>query len=266
MTERGASSTARGSATLRDVSLRYFSEVGETLAIADVNLHVDAGEFVSVVGPSGSGKSTLLSIIAGILPASSGSILVGGEPVLGPSPRVGYMLQQDYLLEWRTILENALLGAEIQHRDRKRARARAVALLEKYGLGDFLYAYPRELSGGMRQRVALARTLVTEPDLVLLDEPFAALDFQTRLRLADDVTAILREERKTVIMVTHDLGEAITMTDRVIVLSRRPARVKAVHEIRFANSPARHPEPFKSRTLPEFNRYFATLWHELDKQ
>lgn len=264
MVERGVSSEARGSATLRDVSLRYFSQQGETLAIASVSFHVDAGEFVSVVGPSGSGKSTLLSIIAGILPASSGSVHVGGEPVLGPSPRVGYMLQQDYLLEWRTILENALLGAEIQRRDRKHARERAVALLTKYGLSDFLGAYPRELSGGMRQRVALVRTLVTEPDLVLLDEPFAALDFQTRLRLADDVVAILHEEHKTVIMVTHDLGEAITMTDRVIVLSSRPARVKAMHDIRFAGHPERHPEPFKSRSLPEFNTYFATLWHELD--
>lgn len=256
--------SVRGSAALRDVSLRYFSPQGETVAIAGVDLAIAAGEFVALIGPSGCGKSTLLSIIAGILAPSAGSVEVDGVAMHGPSPRVGYMLQQDYLLEWRTILENTVLGAEIQHRDLSLARERAAALLREYGLGDFLHAYPRELSGGMRQRAALVRTLVTEPELVLLDEPFSALDFQTRLTLADDVVTILRQECKTVIMVTHDLGEAISMSDRVIVLTQRPARVKAEHIIRFAGHGEHAPAPFARRSLPEFNDYFATLWHELD--
>lgn len=261
----GARRAGSGEAIVLDeVSLRYFTPQGETLALDRVSLRVEPGEFVSIVGPSGCGKSTLLSIIAGILPASSGVVTMGAQPIRQPSPRIGYMLQQDYLFEWRNILDNALLGAEIQGLDRGPARVRAIELLGKYGLGDFLDHYPRELSGGMRQRVALARTLVTQPDVVLLDEPFSALDSQTRLALADEVVAILREEGKSVILVTHDLGEAITMTDRVVVLSRRPGRVKAEHTFTFPSHPEPHPAPFVVRTLPEYNGYFATLWRELE--
>ncbi len=249
---------------LNEVSLRYFTPQGETLALDRVSLGVEPGEFVSIVGPSGCGKSTLLSIIAGILPASSGTVTLGGQPIRRPSPRIGYMLQQDYLFEWRNILDNALLGAQIQKLDRARAHDRAVFLLEKYGLGAFLTHYPRELSGGMRQRVALARTLVTEPDVVLLDEPFSALDSQTRLALADEVVGILREEKKSVILVTHDLGEAITMTNRAIVLSKRPGHIKAEHTFTFAGYAGNHPAPFTVRTLPEYNDYFTSLWQELD--
>jgi len=249
---------------VNDVSLRYFTKQGEILALEDISLKVAPGEFVSLIGQSGCGKSSLLSIMAGIISPSSGSVLVDGTAVKGPSRRVGYMLQQDYLYEWRTIMDNALLGAEIQKTDMTKARDRAVHLLEKCGMGAFLHNYPRELSGGMRQRVALARTLVTDPDVVLLDEPFSALDSQTRLFIADEVVGILREAGKSVVLVTHDIGEAITMTDRVIVLSRRPGRIKSEHLISFATPSGRRPTPFEARTLPEFNQYFSTLWGELD--
>ena len=250
--------------TLREVSLRYFTTESETQALDSISLEIEPGEFVSIIGQSGCGKSTLLSIISGILPASSGTVEVDGCAVRGPSPRVGYMLQQDYLFEWRTILDNALLGAQIQRRDLQRARSRAVDLLEKCGMGRFLDHYPRELSGGMRQRVALVRTLVTEPDVVLLDEPFSALDSQTRVAIADEVVDVLRRENKSVILVTHDIGEAITMTDRVIVLSRRPGRIKSEHRLTFSGYRERRPSPFEARALPEFNTYFNALWAELD--
>jgi NitT/TauT family transport system ATP-binding protein len=184
--------------------------------------------------------------------------------VRGPNPRIGYMLQQDYLFEWRTILENTMLGAEIQGADMTKARARATQLLTRYGLGQFLHHRPRQLSGGMRQRVALARTLCTEPEIVLLDEPFSALDSQTRIALADEVADILRRERKTAILVTHDIGEAVSMSDRVIVLSRRPGRVKSEHRIEFASSNGSRPAPFAARNAPEFNQYFNRLWQELE--
>jgi NitT/TauT family transport system ATP-binding protein len=249
---------------LRAVSLRYFSREGETEALTDISLAVAPGEFVALIGQSGCGKSTLLSLISGILKPTQGHVLVDGKPVAGPSRKVGYMLQQDYLLEWRTILENAVLGAEIQGVDMTEARARATQLLTRYGLGQFLHHLPRELSGGMRQRVALARTLCTEPDVVLLDEPFSALDSQTRLALADEVTGILRREAKTTILVTHDIGEAISMAERVIVLSRRPGRVKSDRPIRFTTANGARPMPFAARNAPEFNGYFNTLWQELE--
>lgn len=246
------------------VSLRYFTPQAEILALSDISLTVEPGEFVGLIGQSGCGKSTLLSIIAGILPPSEGNVYIGEQQVTRPSPRIGYMLQQDYLYEWRTIMDNALLGAQIQGRNMKIARDRAVHFLEKCGLGRFLDQYPKALSGGMRQRVALARTLTTDPDVVLLDEPFSALDSQTRLAIADEVVDVLRAEGKTVVLVTHDIGEAISMTDRVIVLSRRPGRIKSEHAIHFPSVSSGRPTPFEVRTLPEFNMYFNTLWDELD--
>lgn len=255
---------ARTCIEIDNVSLRYFTKQGETQALAGISLDIAAGEFVSIIGQSGCGKSTLLSIIAGILSPSDGCVRIDSKPVTKPSPRIGYMLQQDYLYEWRTILDNALLGAQIQKRDMKEARERAMHLLEKCGMGDFINHYPRALSGGMRQRVALARTLVTNPDVVLLDEPFSALDSQTRLAIADEVVDVLRSEGKSVVLVTHDIGEAIAMTDRVIVLSRRPGRIKSQHLMRFPSFGGGHPTPFEARSLPEFNTYFATLWDELD--
>lgn len=258
------SSAAHPRIQICDVSLRYFTHAGETQALDRISLEVAAGEFVGLIGQSGCGKSTLLSIIAGILEPSSGSVRVDGKPVTGPTQRIGYMLQQDYLYEWRTILDNAILGAQIQRRDMKQARERAEHLLHKCGMGDFLHHYPRQLSGGMRQRVALARTLVTEPDVVLLDEPFSALDSQTRLAIADEVVDVLRSEGKSVVLVTHDIGEAIAMTDRVVVLSRRPGRIKSQYLMRFPSHGSGRPSPFVARTLPEFNNYFSTLWDELD--
>jgi NitT/TauT family transport system ATP-binding protein len=247
---------------LRNANLRYFGIEGETEALKDVSISIAPGEFVAIIGQSGCGKSTLLSLISGILLPTGGAVLVDGKPVTGPNRKVGYMLQQDYLFEWRTILENAVLGAEIQGADMAKARQRATALLTRYGLGQFLHHLPRQLSGGMRQRVALARTLCTEPDIVLLDEPFAALDSQTRLALSDEVALILRREKKTAILVTHDIGEAVSMAERVIVLSRRPGRVKSDHAIRFAA--AARPTPLAARNAPEFNGYFNTLWQELE--
>jgi NitT/TauT family transport system ATP-binding protein len=249
---------------LRDVGLRYFSREGETEALKGISLSIAPGEFVAIIGPSGCGKSTLLSLISGIVVPTEGAVSIDGKPVTGPSRKVGYMLQQDYLFEWRTILENTLLGAEIQGVPLAKARERATQLLTRYGLGQFLNHLPRQLSGGMRQRAALARTLCTNPDIVLLDEPFSALDSQTRLALADEIGEILRREAKTVILVTHDIGEAVSMAERVIVLSRRPGQVKSNHAIRFAAADAGRLAPLAARNAPEFNDYFRTLWQELD--
>jgi len=247
---------------LRDVCLSYFSAEGETEALCDVSLMLAAGEFVSLIGQSGCGKSTVLSLIAGLISPTSGVVMFDGQPVTKPNPRIGYMLQQDYLFEWRTILDNVMLGAEIQGRRDARSEARAVRLLEKCGLGAFLSHMPRQLSGGMRQRAALARTLITEPDVILLDEPFSALDSQTRLAISDEVVDILRHENKTVVLVTHYIGEAIAMTDRVIVLSRRPGSIKTQYDIHYAG--ASRPTPFQARSRPEFNDYFTQLWDELE--
>jgi NitT/TauT family transport system ATP-binding protein len=257
-------SAASPKVELRDVNLRYFGLEGETEALTGISVSIAPGEFVAIIGQSGCGKSTLLSLISGILKPTHGAVLVDGKPVTGPTRKIGYMLQQDYLFEWRTILENTLLGAEIQGADMRKARERATQLLTRYGLGQFLHHLPRQLSGGMRQRVALARTLCTEPDIVLLDEPFSALDSQTRLALADEVTEILRREGKTAILVTHDIGEAISMSERVIVLSRRPGRVKSEHAIGFPSGNGVRPAPFAARNAPEFNQYFNTLWRELE--
>jgi NitT/TauT family transport system ATP-binding protein len=256
--------SSRPKVELRGVGLRYFGTEGETEALQDVSLQIAPGEFTAIIGPSGCGKSTLLSLIAGIVEPTEGSVMVDGAPVTGPSRKVGYMLQQDYLFEWRTILDNTLLGAEIQGADMRQARERATALLTRYGLGQFLHHLPQQLSGGMRQRVALARTLCTEPDIVLLDEPFSALDSQTRLALADEIVEILRREGKTAILVTHDIGEAVSMTERVVVMSRRPGRIRSDHAIHFATPDGRRPAPFAARNAPEFNGYFNTLWKELE--
>ena len=248
--------------TLHGVGLTYFSAQGERAAVKDVSLSIADGEFVAIVGPSGCGKSTLLSLIAGLVEPTAGEVRVDGRSVTAPRGEVGYMLQQDYLFEWRTILQNTLLGAEIQGDDMSRARERAMDLLTRCGLAQVAHHLPRQLSGGMRQRAALARTLCTDPGIILLDEPFSALDSQTRLALADEVAETLRRERKTAILVTHDIGEAISMADRVIVMSRGPGQVKSEHVMEFAG--ATHPAPFAARGAPEFAGYFNTLWHELD--
>ena len=249
---------------LRDLALRYYTLAGEVEALRSIDLDIASGEFVSIVGPSGCGKSTLLSLIAGILKPTSGSVLIDGKPVTGPSQSCGYMLQHDHLFGWRSILDNVLLGPEIQGADMKVARDYGLQLLGRYGLAEFVDHYPHQLSGGMRQRAALARTLCTRPEVLLLDEPFSALDYQTRLAISDEIGLILREEGKTVILVTHDISEAISMTDRVIVLGRRPGHVKSEHHIAFPSVPGGRPSPFAARSAAEFGDYFKVIWDELD--
>jgi NitT/TauT family transport system ATP-binding protein len=249
---------------LRNIRQLYFSDDGEVEAIRDVTLSVMPGEFVSIVGQSGCGKSTLLSCIAGLLRPTSGEVLIQGRPILGPTRETGYMLQHDTLFEWRTIFDNVMLGPEIQGLDRTQARERAHSLLSRYGLADFTGRFPQQLSGGMRQRAALARTMCTEPEILLLDEPFSALDYQTRLAMSDEIGMILRREGRTVIMVTHDISEAISMSDRVVVLSARPGRVRSEHRISFPGTGKERPTPLASRETPEFGQYFQTIWQELD--
>lgn len=244
-----------------DVSMNYHTLDGETNAIQKLNLEVSNGEFVSIVGPSGCGKSTLLSLISGILRPSAGKILVNGKEVQGPSASVGYMLQKDHLFEWRTIAKNITIGLEIQGKLNKETQASIEKLLKEYGLYEFRNHYPRQLSGGMRQRAALIRTLATKPDILLLDEPFSALDYQTRIAISEEVWLILKKERKTAILVTHDLAEAISMSDRIIVLSKRPAEIKSIHEISLTCS---NKTPITCREAPEFRFYFNTIWKELD--
>ena len=258
---------ASGSApelAIRNVGLKYMTPEREMMALHDVNLEVAAGEFVALVGPSGCGKSTLLTLLAGLAAPSEGSIAIRGTEVVAPSARVGFMFQKDTLFEWRTVLQNVLIGAELLGLDRAAALQRAQALLNGYGLADFMHSLPHQLSGGMRQRVALARTLLPKPDVLLLDEPFSALDYQTRLALSDEMAGILRSEGKTVVLVTHDIGEAVSMADRVVVMSRRPGRIKTEFDIRFDGT--RRPTPLQARAVPEFNDYFQAVWNELDMQ
>lgn len=244
-----------------DISMNYHTLDGETRAIQKLNLDVYNGEFVSIVGPSGCGKSTLLSLISGILKPSSGKILVNGKEVEGPSASVGYMLQKDHLFEWRTIMKNVIIGLEIQGKLNKGTQNTVEKLLKEYGLYEFRNHYPRQLSGGMRQRAALIRTLATKPDILLLDEPFSALDYQTRIAISEEVWLILKKEKKTAILVTHDLAEAISMSDRIIVLTKRPAEIKSMHEISLT---CNYKTPITCREAPEFRLYFNTIWKELD--
>jgi len=249
---------------LRGVSLSYFTLKQETEALRDINISIEEGEFISIVGPSGCGKSTLLSLISGMLQPTNGEVRLYGETVREPSRRVGYMLQHDHLFEWRNVLSNVLVGAEIRGMDRDKAKRKALDLLNRYGLGGFAEHSPTQLSGGMRQRVALIRTLVTEPDILLLDEPFSALDYQTRLTLQDEISSIIRDQGKTAILVTHDISEAISMADRVLVMSKRPSTIKTVYDIKFSLD--ERPSPFKAREAPEDNHYFNKKWKELEHQ
>jgi NitT/TauT family transport system ATP-binding protein len=246
---------------LQDVSHVYVNESGTTLAVEGLNLAVAAGEFVSLVGPSGCGKTTVLSLLAGLLLPTEGTVTACGEPVRRPSPKIGYMLQQDYLLPWRTILNNALLGLEISGRKTEASIAFTRSLLHELGLGGLENRMPGELSGGMRQRAALVRTLATEPDVLLLDEPFSALDLQIKLQLEDLVQSTLRALNKTAVLVTHDLNEAAAMSDRVVVLGRNPGHIRAVY-----NVPAqiRNALPTAARKLPEFQSMFDLIWGALE--
>ncbi len=243
------------------VNYSYHSMQGETPALTNINFTVYPGDFIAIVGPSGCGKSTLLSLIAGLLEPEHGKILLNGKKVREQSQNpIGYMLQKDHLLEWRTIWKNILLGLEIQHKINSDSIAYANFLLENYGLIDFKNKRPSELSGGMRQRAALIRTLVLQPALLLLDEPFSALDYQTRLKVANDIGLIIKSEAKTAILVTHDLSEAVSLANRVIVLSKRPAQLQALVPLEFEDNLT----PFERRATPQFKDYFNIIWRELN--
>ena len=243
---------------VKNIGKKYQNKEGEVQALKNVNFRVKEGEFVSIIGPSGCGKSTLLSIIAGLEKKSEGEIYIENKKVDGISSKIGYMLQRDCLLEWRNILSNTLFGLEIKGIKSKENIEYVEELLKKYHLYEFKDKYPSELSGGMRQRAALIRTLVFRPALLLLDEPFSALDYQTRLSVSEDVYRIIRSENQTAVLVTHDISEAISLSDRIIVLTKRPCRVKTVHKINFGNTP-----PLKRRESPEFSKWFEILFKEL---
>lgn len=238
---------------LKKVSKRYQAKNGEVEALSNISFSVKEGEFVSIIGPSGCGKSTLLSIIAGLEPKTEGDIQIDGN--------TGYMLQKDSLLEWRSIYDNVLFGLEIGHKKTKENEAYVLELLKKYGLYEFKDKYPTQLSGGMRQRAALIRTLAIKPNILLLDEAFSALDYQTRIMVTNDIFQILKNENITAVIVTHDISEAISMSDRVVVLSKRPATVKSIHNIEFEMD---NRNPINCRESPKFSKYFDTIWKELD--
>jgi NitT/TauT family transport system ATP-binding protein len=229
-------------------------------AFRDVSFTVSPRETVAIVGPSGCGKSTLFNCIAGLLRPTSGSIFVGGKQVDDAAGHVGYMLQKDLLLPWRTVVENVVLGLEVRGTSRRVSEAKARELIRSYGLAGFEDAKPSQLSGGMRQRVAFMRTLALDPDVILLDEPFSALDFQTRLLLQIETMSIIREQSKSAILVTHDIGEAITMADRIIVMTHRPARVLAIHDVELQQADR---DPVNIRENPHFNACFKQIWNEL---
>lgn len=243
----------------KNVKYFYQTKENEIEALENVDFSLEEKSFTSLVGPSGCGKTTILSLTAGLLTPSSGEILLDGKSIEKNDSRIGYMFQRDHLFEWRTIWQNIILGLEIQkkHKDEKK-KAFAEELLKKYDLYAFKDKKPRQLSGGMRQRVALIRTLVLEPALLLLDEPFSALDFQTRLKVCDDVYDIIKSEQKTALLVTHDISEAISMSDKIIILTKRPASVKRELSLNLSGS-----SPLHKREDKEFGNHFELIWREL---
>lgn len=239
---------------IKNLKKIYHSKNGETLAVKDFSLDIKEGEFIAIVGPSGCGKSTILSILCGLEDKTSGEIN------LCKGATIGYMLQQDSLFEWRNILKNCLLGLEINKNLTTEKENYVKKLLNTYGLKDFIYSYPESLSGGMRQRVALIRTLANNPSLLLLDEPFSALDYQSRLVISDDIYNILKKEKKTMIIVTHDIAEAISMCDKVIVLSSRPAIIKSIYDIKLE----KRSNPINNRKDKNFSYYYDAIWKDID--
>ena len=245
---------------LKNISYSYHSLNGETRALKDISFGVREGEFIAIVGPSGCGKSTLLSIIAGLLPPESGTILFNNPDGSLQYPKVGYMLQRDHLFEWRTVYRNVTLGLELHHMLTPDRLQKVDRLLTEYGLDKFRDKRPSELSGGMKQRAALIRTLALEPQLLLLDEPFSALDYQTRLMVSADICRLIRAAGKTMIIITHDLSEAISLADRIIVLSGRPATVKKEVSVKLT---LKEDTPLAARNAPEFQQYFNRLWEDM---
>ncbi|WMJ81062.1 ABC transporter ATP-binding protein [Clostridium sp. MB40-C1] len=247
--------------TVSHINMNYHTLKSETEALKDISFTVKQGEYISIVGPSGCGKSTVLNIIAGLLIPSTGNVLVDGKNIDNSSLIIGYMFQKDQLFEWLTVWNNVLLGLKIQHKINDDNINKVTKLLHDYNLWDFKNYYPKQLSGGMRQRVALIRTLALNPDILLLDEPFSALDYQSRLNASDEIYKIIKRENKTAIMVTHDIAEAISMSNRVLILSKRPAVIKKEVQLTFNGE---YNSPLKCREAPEFRLYFNTIWEELD--
>lgn len=239
---------------VKNLTKNFYNKDGEIQVLNDINFSLSEGEILTLLGPSGSGKSTILNILTELLKPTSGKVNITGN--------IGYMFQKDHLLEWRTIMDNILIGLEIQKKKNPEAISRIERLLKTYGLWDFRNMYPKELSGGMRQRVALIRTLAVNPDILLLDEPFSALDYQTRILVSDDVYKIIRNEGKSAILVTHDISEAISMSDKIAVLSKRPATIKSIYTIDLKISGER--TPIISRSAENFKDYFNILWKEID--
>ena len=245
--------------TFDKVSMTYYTKTNQTHAIDNLSFGINEGEFVSVLGPSGCGKTTLLSLASGTLKPTAGQILLDGKQVTKTSTDVGYMLQRDHLFEWRTIYKNITLGLEIQKKLTKENIDHCERLLCDYGLKDFKNHYPMQISGGMRQRVALIRTLALKPKVLLLDEPFSALDFQTRLNLCDDVYNIIKREGITALLVTHDISEAISLSDRIAILTSRPAKLARMHETNLNHIAS----PLERREAPSFAKQFERLWKEV---
>ena len=238
-----------------NLTKNFYTKEGEMEVLKNISFTLHEGEILSLLGPSGSGKSTILNILTNLLEPTSGEVSIKGT--------IGYMFQKDHLLEWRSIMNNITLGLEIKNKKNdKKSMERIERLLKTYGLWDFRNMYPKELSGGMRQRVALIRTLSVDPSILLLDEPFSALDYQTRLMVNDDVYKVIKNENKSVILVTHDISEAIAMGDKVAVLSKRPSTIKNTYDIDLDLGSSK--TPFKSRKVPAFQTYFDLLWKELD--
>ncbi len=241
--------------TVSHLSKKYHDAHDEITALKDITFDLEEQEFISIVGPSGCGKSTFLSILSGLDTKSSGTFTFHKK-----NCKVGYMLQKDSLFPWKTVLENCLVGLEVEGKVKEEDKKEVLRLLKTYGLSEFQDKYPKSLSGGMRQRVALIRTLALKPDILLLDEPFSALDYQTRLALSDDVYNIIKSEKKTAIMVTHDLAEAISTSDRIFVLSKRPATIKKIYTIELTGKKS----PIHNRKCKEFSTYYDHIWRDLD--
>ena len=247
--------------SLRGIRKSFPSKGGPVPVLDGLNFDIYERDFVSIIGPSGCGKTTVFNVIAGLIEPDEGAIQYRGEVVPGLRGRVGYMMQKDLLFPWRTVLQNVMLGLEMKGVDRAQALDTAREYLSTFGLSGFEHAYPKTLSGGMRQRTALIRTLIMDPDILLLDEPFSALDYQTRLYLEGVLLDAVETYNKTVVLVTHDIDEAVALSKRVVVLGNRPARVKAVHDIEIADR-----SPIGARSDPRFSEYFHTLCGELDIQ
>ena len=246
---------------INNICMNYHSLTAETPALKNISFNVQEGHFLSIVGPSGCGKSTLLNIIAGLVVPSYGKVMINSNNNSSSFSKIGYMFQKDHLFDWLTIWDNVLLGLKINHCITDDNKERVKNLLISYNLWEFRDHHPRELSGGMRQRVALIRTLALSPEVLLLDEPFSALDYQTRLNISDEVYEIIKNEKKTTIMVTHDISEAISMSDEIIILSNRPAVITKEVLLKFEEN---FSCPLKRREAPNFRVYFNEIWKELN--